>query len=258
MAAFRYINRNTSWRSRCSEYGSFTPTDTSAIHMSARKRTRTPSPAGQDTRQRLIEVAAKHFAEYGYQGASQRAIQRELGVNPATAHYYFGSKQALYRGVIDTYIHDIQEERVRQLDTIDPKLAGPERLERLFYGYFYPHLRFTAMDSGREYARILAQVQSGAGDITIGIFNESVRPVRRKYLMELQKLFPNQTLDELDRALSLAVALMAVVATWRRDSKADPDACAHQWARYLSTYAAAGFMALFGAASQRAYTAAKS
>jgi AcrR family transcriptional regulator len=58
-----------------------------------------PDEKPNRARTRLIEVAARHFAEHGIQGASQRAIQREVGVNPATAHYYFGSKEALYRAV---------------------------------------------------------------------------------------------------------------------------------------------------------------
>jgi AcrR family transcriptional regulator len=224
--------------------------------MRARQRTRTPSAAGQDTRQRLIEVAAKHFAEHGYQGVSLRAIQRELGMNPATVHYYFGSKEALYRGVVDTYIHDIQEERIRRLEALDARLTGHERLERLLYDYLYPHLRFAAMEEGRDYAKILAHVQRGRGEIPQEIFHQTVRPVRRKYLDALQKLFPSQSRSELERALSLSVALMAVVATWPRNSKIAPDVCADQWARELSVYAAAGLTALFGAAARHRERAA--
>jgi TetR/AcrR family transcriptional regulator, regulator of cefoperazone and chloramphenicol sensitivity len=226
--------------------------------MPARKPILPTSSTGQDTRQRLLEVAAKHFAEHGYKGASQRAIQRELGMNPGTAHYYFGSKEALYRGVIDASIHDIQEDRLKRLQEIEPSLAGHKRLERLLYSYFYPHLRFTAMDAGRDYATILAQVQSGSKDIAQEIFDETVRPVRQKYLAALQKLFPDQTPAQVDRALSLAVALMAVVATWRRKGKVEPEECAHEWALELSTYAAAGITALFGeAVKPRARAAAR-
>jgi TetR/AcrR family transcriptional regulator, regulator of cefoperazone and chloramphenicol sensitivity len=226
--------------------------------MPVRKPIRPASSTGQDTRKRLLEVAAKHFAEHGYKGASQRAIQRELGMNPGTAHYYFGSKEALYRGVIDASIHDIQEERLKRLEEIEPSLVGHERLERLLYSYFYPHLRFTAMDAGRDYATILAQVQSGAKDVAQEIFDETVRPVRQKYLAALQKLFPAKTPTEVDRALSLAVALMAVVATWRRKGKVEPEDRAHEWALELSTYAAAGFTALFGAVTKpRARAAAR-
>ncbi|MET0660695.1 MAG: TetR/AcrR family transcriptional regulator [Steroidobacteraceae bacterium] len=214
--------------------------------MPVRKPIQPVSSGGQETRQRLLETAARHFAEHGYKGASQRAILRELGMNPATAHYYFGTKEALYRGVIDASIHDIQEERLKRLGEIDAAVAGHERLRRLLYAYFYPHMRFTAMDAGRDYATILAQVQSGAKDVAQEIFDDTVRPVRLKYLAALQKLFPTQTAAEVDRALSMAVALMAVVATWRRKSKVDPDECAHEWAEELSTYAAAGFTALFG------------
>src|SRR5687768_16326478 len=70
-----------------------------------------PEPPRLDTRRRLVEVAARHFAGLGFEGVSQRAIQREVGVNPATAHYYFGSKEALYRAVLERYLGEIQAQR---------------------------------------------------------------------------------------------------------------------------------------------------
>src|SRR3546814_3944705 len=66
-------------------------------------------------RDKLIAVAAFHFAEHGLLGASQRAIQREVGVNPGAAHYYFGSKEALYLAVIDDFLQRSQAERLANL-----------------------------------------------------------------------------------------------------------------------------------------------
>jgi TetR/AcrR family transcriptional regulator, regulator of cefoperazone and chloramphenicol sensitivity len=216
------------------------------------RQSRAVTAAGSDTRARLIEVAARHFAEHGYRGASQREIQRELGMNPATAHYHFGSKEALYRGVIDAFVHDVQEERMRRLAEIDPKLTGRERLLRLLYDYFYPHLNLAATDAGYSYARILATVQSEREATATQIFSDIVEPVRREYVNAIRSVFPEATPLQVRRVLVMGVALMAIVSTWRKVSKPVPENMAQRQAEELSRYAAAGFEALLGKATAKA------
>jgi AcrR family transcriptional regulator len=210
------------------------------------RQSRAVTAAGADTRSRLIEVAARHFAEHGYRGASQREIQRELGMNPATAHYHFGSKEALYRGVIDAFVHDVQEERMRRLAQIDPKLTGRARLMQLLYDYFYPHLNLAATEAGYSYARILATVQSEREATATQIFSEIVEPVRREYVSAIRLVFTKATPAQVRRVLVMGVALMAIVSTWRKPSSPVAADMAHRQAEELSRYASAGFEALLG------------
>jgi AcrR family transcriptional regulator len=213
--------------------------------MARRSRAAAAEPIA-DTRTRLIEVAARHFAEHGYRGASQREIQRELGMNPATAHYHFGSKEALYRGVVDAFIHDVQSERMQRLAQIDPSLSGKARLRRLLYDYFYPHLKLAATEAGYSYARILAQVQSEFQNAASLIFSDIVAPVRREYIAAIRTVFPEASPTEIGRLLLMGVALMAIVATWRSQGTALSADTADRQADELSRYAAAGFEALLG------------
>jgi TetR/AcrR family transcriptional regulator, regulator of cefoperazone and chloramphenicol sensitivity len=210
------------------------------------RRSRAAAESVADTRTRLIEVAARHFAEHGYRGASQREIQRELGMNPATAHYHFGSKEALYRGVVDAFIHDVQAERLQRLAQIDPKLTGRARLRRLLFDYFYPHLKLAATEAGYSYARILAQVQSEFQNAASEIFSDIVTPVRREYVGAIRAVFPEAAPADVGRALMMGVALMAIVATWRHAGTAASEETAQRQAEELSQYAAAGFEALLG------------
>lgn len=48
------------------------------------------------TRQRLVEVAGRHFAEHGYDGTSVRAIATEAGVAANLITRYFGGKAGLF------------------------------------------------------------------------------------------------------------------------------------------------------------------
>lgn len=49
-----------------------------------------------DTRQRLLNVAGRCFAEKGFETTTVRDICSEAGANTAAVNYYFGSKERLY------------------------------------------------------------------------------------------------------------------------------------------------------------------
>ena len=51
-------------------------------------------------RQELIQAAFRRIAEGGFEGLRTRDVAADAGVNIATLHYYFPTKEALIRGVI--------------------------------------------------------------------------------------------------------------------------------------------------------------
>jgi TetR/AcrR family transcriptional regulator len=63
-----------------------------------------PAPAGR-IRQvnvvRLLDAAEAVFAEQGFGGATTAAIALRAGLPKANLHYYFGTKEAIYRAVLD-------------------------------------------------------------------------------------------------------------------------------------------------------------
>ncbi|MBN1657860.1 MAG: TetR/AcrR family transcriptional regulator [Anaerolineae bacterium] len=60
--------------------------------------------AGADeTRDRLLEAAARIFAEKGYARATTRALAEAAGVNEVTLFRHFGSKANLFAAVVDAY-----------------------------------------------------------------------------------------------------------------------------------------------------------
>jgi AcrR family transcriptional regulator len=61
----------------------------------ARPSERRPRDARR-TRQRLLEVAGRHFAEHGYDGTSVRAVATEAGVAANLITRYFGGKAGLF------------------------------------------------------------------------------------------------------------------------------------------------------------------
>jgi AcrR family transcriptional regulator len=57
--------------------------------------------ADLDNRSRLLHSATDAFAEYGYEGASLRAIADNAGVSFQLIAYYFGSKEELWIATVD-------------------------------------------------------------------------------------------------------------------------------------------------------------
>src|SRR6266536_5102442 len=53
-----------------------------------------------DRRQALVAAAFQRIASEGFEGLRTRDVAADAGVNIATLHYYFPTKEALIRGVI--------------------------------------------------------------------------------------------------------------------------------------------------------------
>jgi AcrR family transcriptional regulator len=57
-------------------------------------------PDAEPRREALVLAAYSRLAEAGFEGLRTRDVAAEVGVNIATLHYYFPTKEALIRGVV--------------------------------------------------------------------------------------------------------------------------------------------------------------
>lgn len=99
----------------------------------ARARRTGRRPGRQDTRGTILRAARRLFAEHGLEGASVRQIAGEAGVDPALVHHYFGTKEALFREVLQIPV-DIDRALEEMLGG-DPA-GSPERILRGFLGFW--------------------------------------------------------------------------------------------------------------------------
>lgn len=68
-----------------------------------------PQPSerhGPDRRRALVQAAYQRIASQGFEGLRTRDVAHDAGVNIATLHYYFPTKEALIRGVV---LHALQQ-----------------------------------------------------------------------------------------------------------------------------------------------------
>lgn len=69
-----------------------------------------PSQDNLSSREAILSASLKAFARDGYDGASMPKIARLANVAPPLIHYYFGSKENLWRETIDHSLGELRRE----------------------------------------------------------------------------------------------------------------------------------------------------
>src|ERR1700680_4923476 len=59
-----------------------------------------PPPLAPDRRQALVAAAYRQIADVGFEGLRTREVAAGVGINVATLHYYFPTKEILIRDVL--------------------------------------------------------------------------------------------------------------------------------------------------------------
>src|SRR3954469_8749727 len=97
----------------------------------------TPAPPDTSrqaqTRLRLLEAAAREFAEHGFHHATVRDICKRADANVAAVNYHFGDKEGLYNATLQHWIGEAIEQFPMLMGV--PEAAPPEaRLRGLIRG----------------------------------------------------------------------------------------------------------------------------
>jgi AcrR family transcriptional regulator len=100
----------------------------------------------RQTKERILDVAERMFAEQGFELTSLRALTAQADVNVAAVHYHFGSKERLFEAVLQRLVRPVNDERLARLDALDA--AGPPSLEALIDAFVGPPLRLGLNRSG--------------------------------------------------------------------------------------------------------------
>jgi AcrR family transcriptional regulator len=80
-----------------------------------------------NTREKIMEVAGRLFAEHGFDGVSVRDIIEKAGVNLGAVTYHFSSKEALFAEIVGQKImllKDAGEEMLKSRKTPEDKLRA--------------------------------------------------------------------------------------------------------------------------------------
>ncbi len=74
---------------------------------------------------KILEAAKEEFAQKGYEGGRMQSIANRAGISKAALHYYFRSKEKLFKKVVNSifnlFFQDI-EERIQEETTFEKKV----------------------------------------------------------------------------------------------------------------------------------------
>jgi len=151
----------------------------------------------------LIAAALKLFAEEGIEGVSIRAVNREAGLGPASAHYHFGSKEALVEAVLHVHGDQIVEAisaRAKALVNGDTPITARDLVQMLAMPYI--DLISSHTDTGHDWIKLVSQaVQSDVDRVTD-------RTSLKLTAQATARAYPDSTPAQRQRALRMCFTLL--------------------------------------------------
>lgn len=168
----------------------------------------TVDDATTNSRLRVLDAGEEAFSAFGFDGASMRVIATSAGVSQSLLHYHFGTKAALYRGVIERRAQSINAERLRRLKKVD--VAAADGLEQIFRALLGPPLE--PLGGGMSYARIFAGVVAG-GAREVALVREFYDDTARAFIDALVEACPGVSRLNATRAYSMAIGVLAISLT---------------------------------------------
>lgn len=164
---------------------------------------------GLDTRQQILGVAAKLFAEQGYAGTSVRDIAKELGIANPSIYYHFKSKADV---LVELLTEPLRSVEVAVSEA--KELVGEARARRIIGGL---------LDSLEVHRGIIL---TASQDEKILKSHHMIAFEMRPYIAEL--LAETTAEDNRDLRLMMAIGAVEGVITGLKSASSDTDAFVKQ------------------------------
>jgi AcrR family transcriptional regulator len=154
-----------------------------------------------NTRERILDVAEKLFAEHGLALTSLRSITAEAGVNLAAVNYHFQSKEALIKEVLARRIGPVNERRLEMLD------ADSETLEAILEAFFLPVIELR--NSVPNIVPLIGRIYSEPGRMIQNIYRDHMQVIAQRFLAAFHKVAPELSHPELIWKLHFLIGTLA-------------------------------------------------
>lgn len=146
------------------------------------------------TKDRILDAAEALFVQRGYYGVSMRDITREADVPLAQANYHFGTKEGLFRAVIQRRAAEnaggMHDELARIVEAAGDRPPDVEAILRAFVTSFVDK----SMRGGpgwKNYIRLMAQTANlPQVESHVRPFAEFYDPVTKEFVDELRRAMP--------------------------------------------------------------------
>ena len=202
-----------------------------------------------ETRTKILNTAERLFAHSGLEGVSLREVGRAAGVNPASLHYHFGSREAVVEAVVLRRMEPLQRRRRELLDSLLATEA-PRSVESLLGVLVLPlaELLERKPRAGRAYMRLLSRLYSDrklvAYELAMRYFGEVHRELGRELVRAIPDVPPAVLTRRIAVCVQTSLAMLADPEPYESSHEADvPSASPEAVARELVEFMAGGLRA---------------
>jgi AcrR family transcriptional regulator len=159
-----------------------------------------------DTKEKLLDTAERLFGEQGYGATSLRHIIAEAGVNLASVHYHFGSKEELLDAVVARKMGPINRERLALLDAAEAATAGgPAPIGKLLEAFLKPAIIRAGNDPG--FCRLMGRLH-GEG-LMPRVVAKNFQEIAERFLGRMRRALPQLPDEEAAWRIHFMVGAMA-------------------------------------------------
>ena len=158
-----------------------------------------------ETKQKILDTAERLFGKYGYSATSLRHIISEAGVNLASIHYHFGSKQDLLDQVILRKAGPMNERRIKLLDQFETEAApGPASVEKIMEAFIQPAI---TVEKSPEFLKLMGRMY--AEGLMPEVAQRHFQPMIARFLSSLSRALPGMRQKEILWKAHFAIGAMA-------------------------------------------------
>lgn len=165
-----------------------------------------------DTKEQILNAAERQFGLFGFAGASLRAVTRDANVNLAAVHYHFGSKEELFRAVVQRVAEPIVCEQMRHLDELENFDPNPSVVD-IVQAFVARPLEMILKQRGEScyvHAQFVGRCRTEPRPIQ-ELAEVEFNPSHQRFLELIHKALPDQSFTELEWKLDLIVAMIVRV-----------------------------------------------
>lgn len=164
-----------------------------------------------ETKEQIITVAERMFAERGFAGTTLRNIVSEAGVNLAAVHYHFGSKEELFRAVVARFARPVVEQELKLLSELKAGAELPS-VEAILMAMVKPSLEILSQDDKTRLirAQFMGRCRTEPEPIQSIAYGEFA-PATEAFLDVLQRVLPDQPRSQLGWKLDLVITALVRV-----------------------------------------------
>lgn len=162
-------------------------------------KARRPSQAGAATRSVIMDAAEGMIAASGPHAVSIRDLARRAGVNLAAINYHFGSKENLFKAVVERRILPLNAERLDLLEKASGVAPG-HRLGAILDAFLRPLFRLAWEEKHKAGVVVVTRYLSDAFSTPEGskaVISEYYEPVRRAFIEALLGCLPDLPLADI-------------------------------------------------------------